>query len=333
MRRRLLAAPDKFKGSLTASEVAAAIAAGGSTAGWAVTPRAMSDGGEGLIEIAGGPNRSTLVTGPLGGKVAARWRFDPPRAVIEMAEAAGLVLAGGAAGNDPLAATTRGVGELIEAAIAEGATHIVVGCGGSATTDGGEGAYRVLDDRACLAGVRLIVACDVRVGFLEAARVFGPQKGAEPADIAELEKRLSDLARRYEESSGLNVTTLPGSGAAGGLAGGLAALGGELVEGFALVAEMTGFDALVGEADAIVTGEGCLDAESFSGKVAGSVAARARGRATACVCGRSTPAGRRLATEVGLGVLDLSAAFGEVGATSHPVEGISALVAGWLAAI
>ena len=143
----------------------------------------MSDGGEGLLDVFGGGNRTTVVTGPLGSPVEAAWRIDRRTAVIEMARASGLVLAGGAEGNDPLAATTRGTGELIAKAIEQGARTVLVGLGGSATTDGGLGAIEALGSPARLGPIDLQVACDVRTRFVDAAAVFAPQKGATPAQV------------------------------------------------------------------------------------------------------------------------------------------------------
>src|SRR5690606_26053325 len=170
--------------------------------------------------------------------------------------ASGLALAGHAAGNDPLAATSAGTGELIDAALRAGAKRIVVGLGGSATTDGGLGALQAIPAPARLRGVELLVACDVATPFSRAAEVFGPQKGATPAQVRLLTGRLEQLARRYRDEFGVDVESLAGSGAAGGLAGGLATLGGRLVPGFDLVADELGLhDALEG-ADLVITGEG-----------------------------------------------------------------------------
>jgi glycerate 2-kinase len=334
----VLAVPDKFKGTASASELACAIATGALESRWAATQRPMSDGGEGLLDVVGGPNRETTVSGPLGHPVTASWRFDPvpvdrsgkPTAVIEMAQAAGLVLAGGKEHNDVVAATTRGVGELIVAALAEGAERLVVGCGGSATTDGGAGALQVLGGGRRLTKVELVVACDVRVGFREAASLFGPQKGASPEQVLLLEQRLDELAERYAADLGIDVRSLEGSGAAGGLAGGLAAVGGRLVSGFELVATLTRLDESLRTADAVVTGEGCLDGQSFSGKVVGEVAARAGGRPALCVAGSVSPGGSRAALERSLDVVSLSARFGEAAAMARPLELVSHVVAEWL---
>jgi glycerate kinase len=271
-----VAAADKFRGTASASEVVAAIANAVEAVGGSCERFPMADGGEGLLDVLGGPNRTTEVTGPLGDPVQARWRLSRQRAVIEMAEASGLVLVGGPDGNDPIAASTYGTGELVSAALDAGATHIIVGAGGSATTDGGMGASRALLPPHRLKRVRFEVACDVRTSFLEAARVFGPQKGATPAQVQLLSRRLERLADVYLEDYGIDVRDIPGSGAAGGLAGGLAALGASLVSGFDLVADLVDLPTHLEGADLVVTGEGFLDAQSFEGKVVGGVADLAR---------------------------------------------------------
>lgn len=261
---RLLTAPDKFRGTLTAREAAAAIATGAERAGWSAAQLPLADGGEGTLDVLGGGNRRTAVSGPLGEPVEAAWRFEEDgTALIEAALACGLTLAGGAEGNDPLRATSRGVGELIAAAVAEGAERIVVAVGGVASTDGGVGAIEALP--ASLS-IPLEVACDVDAHFLEAAEVFAPQKGATPEQVRILRDRLAQL----------DVPDLPGSGAAGGLAGGLAAIGARLVPGFDFVAERLEFLGRLGEVDLVVTGEGLLDATSFTGKVVGRVLDSAR---------------------------------------------------------
>jgi glycerate kinase len=156
-----------------------------------------------------------------------------------------------------------------------GAKDIVVGVGGSASTDGGLGALRALYPLHRLRGVTIEVAFDVRLRFLDCARVFGPQKGATPAEVELLTRRLERLAEMYRDEYGVEVADLEGSGAAGGLAGGLACVGAELVPGFDLVAERVGLDEAVEGADVVVTGEGFLDEESFDGKVVGGVSALA----------------------------------------------------------
>jgi glycerate kinase len=268
---RILAAPDKFRGTATARQVAAAIAAAGRTVGAMTTEVPLSDGGEGFLDVFGGANRSTVVTGPLGAPVEAGWRLHGRTAYVEMALASGLALVGGADGNDPIAATTAGTGELISAAVDAGAKRVLVGHGGSATTDGGLAALRELSPTARLAGVDLVAAVDVRTPFLEAAEVFAPQKGATPNQVALLTRRLERLAQVYVDEHGVDVTELEGAGAAGGLAGALAAVGGRIESGFDLIAEELDLVSAVETADLVVTGEGFIDDASFDGKVVGGV--------------------------------------------------------------
>jgi glycerate kinase len=272
---RVLAAPDKFRGTATAPEVAAAIARAATTAGAKADEVPLADGGEGTLEALGGANKVTTVTGPLGDPVEAAWRLDRRCAVIEMARASGLEVVGGPEGNDAVAASSYGTGELIAAAVERGARDVIVGVGGSATTDGGLGAVRALEPVQRLRAVDLRVACDVRLPFVEAAEVYGPQKGASPAQVELLRRRLERLAQIYLEERGVDVTTLEGAGAAGGLAGGLAALGARLEPGFDLVADTVDLDERLEGCDLVVTGEGYLDEQSFDGKVVGGVVALA----------------------------------------------------------
>lgn len=258
----LLAAPDKFRGSATALEVADAMALGAEDAGWRCETAPISDGGEGLLACFGGPNRLTTVTGPLGEPVEAGWRLDGTSAVIEMATASGLALVAGR--NDPLAATTKGTGELIVAALAAGAREVLVGVGGSATTDGGLGAVEELAARAPLDAV--VVAADVTTRFVDAAALFAPQKGADAQAVQTLAGRLRGLLDLYRDRFGANVGALSGSGAAGGLAGGLAALGARIRPGFDVVAERLRLAERIARADLVLTGEGRLDRTSLYGK-------------------------------------------------------------------
>ncbi len=286
----LVAAPDKFRGTATAAEVAKAAAAAARENGWTADEVPMSDGGEGLLRALGGSPRTTRVTGPLKDPVEAEWRLlehddreDPSRpavatAVVEMSRAAGRALMPHPTGDDPVRATTTGVGELLLAARDAGAKRIVIGCGGSATTDGGRGAYDAVGSPDALKGIDLLVACDVTTRFIDAAALFGPQKGASPTQVHALTKRLTTLAERYKEETGVDVTTVPGAGAAGGLAGGLLALGAQIEPGFDLVASIVGLAARLQPADLVVTGEGHLDPPSFEGKVPGGVLALARSR-------------------------------------------------------
>ena len=270
---RAVACPDKFRGTLRADEAAAAMAAGLRRAGYDdVVEAPMADGGEGtldtLLASLGGSRRVARVTGPLGDPVDAEWGVLPSGvAVVEMARASGLVLV--ARRNDPLRASTRGTGELIAVARREGFRHVLVAVGGSATTDGGLAAVEALG--WSLQGTEVTVACDVETAFLDAARIYGPQKGATSAQVALLTRRLELLADQYRKRTGLDVTAISGAGAAGGLAGGLAAIGAQLVPGFEAVADAIGLEAAFDGASLVVTGEGKLDASSLEGKVVGGV--------------------------------------------------------------
>jgi glycerate kinase len=208
-----------------------------------------------------------------------------------MACASGLMLAGGKQENDPIAATTTGTGELIDAALDLGAKRIIVCLGGSATTDGGLGAVKAIQTPARLKGVEFVVACDVTTKFTDAAKVFAPQKGASLAQVQFLTTRLEKLVQVYQQSYGVDVSEISGAGAAGGLAGGLAALGAQLVPGFDLVAEEVELDVLLSDIDMVITGEGFMDSESFAGKVVGSMSELASERKIqiAAICGEIHP--------------------------------------------
>jgi glycerate kinase len=271
---RLLAAPDKFRGSLSAREAADAIARGAAKAGWGATVCPLSDGGEGFRSVFDGQVIAARVHGPLGHELTTSFTLDGTTAIIEMADAAGRKLLLDPTGHDPVDASTRGVGELIAAALDHGATKIIVGCGGSATTDGGLGAVEILEKRFDPDRCELIVATDVRSGFVDAAALFAPQKGATGSQVELLAARLSRVADGYRSRLGVDVTKLEGAGAAGGLAGGLAALGGRIVSGFDIVADSVGLDQLLAGVDLVVTGEGGLDATTFEGKTVASVIAR-----------------------------------------------------------
>jgi glycerate 2-kinase len=268
-----LVCPDKFKGTLDAAQAAASMAAGLHTAGFEdVAELPLADGGEGtldaLLAARGGSRRSASVTGPLGGEVRAEWGLLPGgTAVIEMARASGLGLVTGR--SDPLRASTRGTGELIAAALRTGVRRVIVCVGGSATTDGGLAAIEALG--WSFGGTPVTVAYDVSTRFLDAATVFAPQKGATAAQVALLTRRLASLADQYVQRTGVDVRELPGSGAAGGLAGGLAAIGAHLEPGFDVVAGAAGLESAFDGVELVVTGEGRLDASSFEGKVVGGV--------------------------------------------------------------
>jgi glycerate kinase len=353
----LVAAPDKFRGTVSAAEAAAASAGAARRAGWTADEAPMSDGGEGLLDAVGGTRRTTVVTGPLGMPVEAEWRMldtgtgagagsgdgsgdgapTRPTAVIEMSRAAGRALLPRPRGDDPVRAGTAGVGQLILAARDAGARRIVVGCGGSATTDGGRSAFNTVGGPAALAGVELVVACDVTTAFTDAAALFGPQKGATPTQVAELTRRLHTAAASYLDETGVDVRALPGAGAAGGLAGGLAALGARIEPGFDLVAGLVGLASRINAADLVMTGEGHLDPPSFQGKVPGGVLDLARSRERApggvpapvpvlCIVGGADA--RLLASPPqGMEVLSLVKRFGRARARAETADLIAQLTA------
>lgn len=326
---KFICAPDSFKGTLSSEQAARAIAAGIRQ----VMPDAeielcpIGDGGEGtaesIIRATGGRLHDAQVLDPLGRPIVAQWgelpRGDCPAsasaidhwtdtAVLDMASASGLTLLAPGDG-DPMRTTTFGTGQLIRSALDNGARHIIVGVGGSATCDGGTGCAQALGVRFLdrhdeliiepltgqtldrIAGIDLIardprlshaivqVACDVTNPFHGpdgAARVYAPQKGASAADVDQLDANLAHLASRIQRETDVDLQQLPGSGAAGGLAGGMASLlGAKLMGGIDLVLDAVRFDHRVAEADHCVTGEGKLDAQSMSGKAVMGVARRA----------------------------------------------------------
>lgn len=314
---RVVVAPDKFKGSLAAEDVAEAITEVLSE--WPdieVVKHPVADGGEGTVDLAikaGFERVSVDVAGPLGGHVEAAFAIRDHVAVIEMASAAGLQLLPGP--PDPHSAwstTTFGVGEIMLAAVERGATRLVVGAGGSASTDGGVGAVEALGcDVAALgqppqrvtppgggldprlAEVEIVVACDVDNPLLGpggAARVYAPQKGADARCVAALEDRLTNWADAVAAATGNEIRDQPGTGAAGGLAFGLLAVaGGRLVSGAELLLELSGFDEAVASAQLVIVGEGSLDRQSLRGKgpVTAARAAFASGTTVIAVAGRN----------------------------------------------
>jgi glycerate kinase len=277
----VLVAPDSFKGTHSAGGVARAIASGLGEEGWAVDECPVADGGEGTREILRGPlggqPQTVRVHDPLGREVEAQFDLVAERgghlaAVVESAAAAGLALVSSSE-RDPVAASTYGVGELILAAVGTGAKIVFLGVGGSATTDGGTGAIRALERGGGISGVRLVVLCDVRTAFEDAAHIFAPQKGATSEQVRRLTARLHTMARRLPR----DPRGLPLTGAAGGLSGGLwAAFGAELVPGASFALDLIGFDARLRAARAVVTGEGRIDRQSLAGKALGEVSFRAR---------------------------------------------------------
>ncbi|GBE64795.1 hypothetical protein MFM001_12570 [Mycobacterium sp. MFM001] len=290
---RILIAPDSYGDSLTAVQAAAAIAAGWNRARPRdqITIAPQSDGGPGFVTVLAdrlGERRTLRVSGPLDGEVDAEWVFDPTSATayLACAEACGLALLNGPpTPQTALAAHSRGVGQLIAAALEAGAARIVVGLGGSASTDGGRGLVDELGGldaaRRRLAGVELVAASDVEYPLLGpwgAARVFGPQKGADARTVAELEQRLGTWAVELDAAAGRQVSAEQGAGAAGGIGAALLALGARCESGAAIIAEHTGLADDIAAADLLVTGEGQLDEQSLHGKVVGSLAAAARSR-------------------------------------------------------
>jgi glycerate kinase len=278
----ILVAPDAFKGTLTAAEVAAALGRGLVQGGRPVDLCPLADGGEGTLDVLApaleAEIRAAEVSDPLGRRVKARYAVGDRAAVVETAAASGLHLVAEHE-RDPLAASTVGTGELILAAAADGARAVYVGVGGSATTDGGQGALKAIEQGGGLNGVQLVVLCDVRTPFEEAARVFGPQKGADQEQVRRLTSRLHRLARSYaRDPRGVGMT-----GAAGGLAGGLwAAHDARLVPGASFILDALGFDARMLAAHAVITGEGRLDHQSLAGKAVSEVATRARQSGVPC---------------------------------------------------
>jgi glycerate kinase len=241
----------------------------------------VADGGEGsmeaIVSTLGGDVRTVTVSDPLGRPVAASFALlDDGRAVVEAAQASGLGLVA-EQDRDAWAASTRGTGELIVAAVEAGAQRVMVTVGGSATTDGGAGALEALDEAGV--EVELDVLCDVRVPFEQAARIFGPQKGADPALVERLEARLHELAARFPR----DPRGLPMTGAAGGLSGGLwAGLGARLQPGAPFVLDTIGFDEAMRGAAFVVTGEGRIDTQTLQGKIVGELATRCRQGGVAC---------------------------------------------------
>lgn len=310
---RVLIAPDSYKGTFTSIQVARALAAGWNLArpGDEVMLAPLADGGEGTLEAiaaAGGWEwQSAEVDDPLGRPITARWlRSDDgagPAAVLEMAEASGLSRVAREE-RDPAGATSVGTGQLLVAAARAGVRHVTLGIGGSATTDGGRGLLRglgaLVEDGAspdlatldpALASLALDVACDVSNPLLGpdgAAAVFGPQKGATPELVTELDARNAAWADRLEATAGRVVRDVPGAGAAGGVGFALLAIQDRFASfalwpGVQLAMEAAGFDAKLRASDLVITGEGRIDASTAFGKTALAVARRAHEAGVPCV--------------------------------------------------
>jgi len=334
---KVLFAPDKFKGTLSAKSVANALAEGlretAPEVEAALCPAA--DGGEGtleaLVEATGGRYLTRKVLDPFGSPVQARFGIiGPGRAVVEMAQASGIALVPSDM-LDPMRASTFGTGELISAALDEGCREVIVGIGGSATVDGGAGMAAALgarlldaaghpippggaglcrlaliDDstvRPQVAETRFAVASDVTnplLGPEGAARVYGPQKGANPAEVEQLEACLSRYADVLERDLAVDVRRLEGAGAAGGLGAGLIAfLRARLRSGVEVVLEALDFESRLAGVDLVVTGEGCVDAQTAAGKTPVGVAraAKRHGIRVLCVTGRTGPGAEAVLAE------------------------------------
>lgn len=275
----MLVAPDSFKGTLRAPEVAAAVGRGLESAGLMPPDLCpVADGGEGTMEVLvtalGGETGGARVHDPLGREVAAGFALieDGSAAVVECAAASGLGLVAEEE-RDAWAASTYGTGELIAAAASTGAAVVLVAAGGSATTDGGAGALEAIRDAGGLGGARLVVLCDVRIPWERSPAVFAPQKGADAATVARLERRLDEYATTLRR----DPRSVPGTGAAGGLAGGLWAEHGAVLEpGARWILDALGFDARMRASRCVVTGEGRLDGQSLLGKAVGEIGTRTR---------------------------------------------------------
>ena len=292
---KLILAPDSFKGCLPAREVAAVLGAAVRERhpDWVVVELPLADGGEGTLDVLvaalGGEVRTAQVSDPLCRPVRARFGLAGGTAIVEVAGACGLQLLRPEE-RDPLRATTRGVGELLLAARAAGATHFLVGLGGTATCDGGSGMLQVPGLREALKDCKIELLSDVEnplVGPTGAARVFAPQKGASPEAVALLERRLEAQADDIFARTGRDVRFLPGAGAAGGL--GAAFLGcfdAVCVRGIDRVLAAVGFEKQLPGTDLVVTGEGKSDSQTLRGKVPFGVLRHAGGVPVALLSGR-----------------------------------------------
>lgn len=286
----ILIAPDSFKGTFTASRVANLIASGVRAYGADVTERPVADGGEGTYEILS----SSLGAGEVWVDTVGPWR-DPLRAsyglapngtaVIGLAAASGIT-APCSGERNALTADTYGTGVLMAHAAGSGARRILVAAGGSATTDGGSGAITAIEERGGLRGVSVTVLSDVTTVFEDAARVFGPQKGAGPAEVARLTARLNAQASDYPR----DPRGVPSTGAAGGFSGGMwSTYGATLVPGAEFVLDLVDFDRWATRADAIVVGEGRLDSQTGQGKIISEILARSAAKPVYAVVGSIHP--------------------------------------------
>ena len=284
---QVLICPDKMRGSATASQVADALASGISSvtlesALIEISVLPLSDGGEGFLGVFGDHQlRHDRVHDALGRPIEAPWRWDrhSKTAYVESAAVIGIEMLGGAEHNDAVNASSFGLGELLNHVLLMQAKRIVIGLGGSATSDGRRGLVDALVTADRFRGVEVLVACDVSTTYLDAARVFGPQKGATPTQVELLTRRLQatavelggdDLLLDYDQ-----LVNLAGGGSAGGLGGALAALGAQLVPGVELIDDEVGLSQAIQHADLVITAEGFVDHTSFAGKVIAGVVQRA----------------------------------------------------------
>ena len=366
---RIVLAPDKFKGSVTGSEVAHALADGLR----AVRPDVLlslspvADGGEGTVAaaVAAGYDEVTVeVTGPAGQPVTAAYGQAGHRAVVELAAVCGLGLVL-ARPLDPLGASTYGLGQVLAAAIRGGAREIILGVGGSASTDGGAGMAQALGARLVdsagreigrggaalgdlasvdleplaelVAGVSVTLASDVNIPLLGptgAAAMFGPQKGATAEDIARLELGLENWARLVAEATGRDESQAPGAGAAGGTGfAALALLDATVRPGIELMLELVRFEAALGQADLVITGEGCLDEQSLAGKAPLGVAraASAAGLPVVAVVGRNLLRPERLSAAGFVRVYPLTALEADVDRSMANAPALLREVGRWIA--
>jgi glycerate kinase len=330
LNRPVLVAPDKFKGTLSAAEVAAAIARGLAVHGVEADICRIADGGEGTLDVVldarGGELFRCPATDALGRQIDARFALlDEKTALVQSSDAIGLELIPEDE-RDALAASSRGVGELIAAAAASGVRDVLVGVGGTASTDGGAGAIAVLRERKLIGNKgrlkgcpRITALCDVRAAWEQAPTVFAPQKGATAEEVGLLVRRLDELAGELPQDPRGKLMT----GAGGGLAGGLwAACGAELKSGAGFVLDAAGFTPRMLAARGVITGEGSLDRQTLLGKAVGEVATRARQAGVPC----HGIVGRMGMTEFDARVLDFESVV-----TAGSVDEISAVAAGLVA--
>ena len=290
---RILVAPDSFKECLTAREVAATMAAAARERwpGAEVVELPLADGGEGTLDALAGPMKARLETvpvqDPLGREVMAQLGIVEDIALVEVAQACGLPLLRPEERN-PLKASSYGVGELLMAAYEKGCRHFIVGLGGSAICDGGKGMLEVPGLKS-INDISIELLCDVDAPFVGpkgAARVFAPQKGASPEDVEILEGRMKEWARQMKAETGVDVSDMPGAGAAGGLGGAFMAYwGAQRVSGIDRILELVGFEKAARGADLILTGEGKSDAQTLMGKVPFGVLQKAKGTPVALLSG------------------------------------------------